>query len=216
MEVIYGTGNPAKLSYMERALKGLPIQVVGAKQAARQRGLVLPEPDENGNTLLENARIKAEAYFRVFQSPVFSCDSGLYLWRASDEELLPEAQQPGIHVRGRGAKRYSDEELLHRYIGLVQQYGPLKARYKNAVCLIWNKDIRSESMAEDMWGRSFLLTDEPHPKRVKGFPLDCISMDIHTGCYFYDLEDCGQDHLVSNVGFGRFFRHFLQLHNIFQ
>lgn len=34
----------------------------------------------------------------------------------------------------------------------------------------------------------FILTKEPHQKRVDGFPLDSLSIDIETGKYYYDLD----------------------------
>lgn len=210
MELIYGTGNEAKLSYMRRALFGLPFQITGLTDAAAMRGIELPKVEETGNTPLENARQKAEAYFALFHSPVFSCDSGLYLYDHLTGELLPGEVQPGIQVRGRGAKRLSDEELLAHYIELVKKYGRIRARYQNAICLIFNEEIRQESMEENLWGEPFLLTDVPHTKKVPGFPLDGISIDIKTGNYFYDLESNSQDQIVSNNGFKGFFCRFLE------
>ena len=210
MELIYGTGNDAKLAYMRRTLSDLPLQITGLLDAAKIRGIELPEVEENGNTPLENARQKAEAYFALFHSPVFSCDSGLYLYDHLTGELLPEEVQPGIHVRGRGEKRLSDEELLTHYVGLVKKYGRIRARYQNAICLIFNEEIRQESMEENLWGEPFLLTDVPHTKKVPGFPLDGISIDIKTGRYFSDLENNSQDEIVSNSGFSLFFCHFLE------
>lgn len=210
MELIYGTGNDAKLAYMRRTLSDLPLQITGLLDAAKIRGIELPEVEENGNTPLENARQKAEAYFALFHSPVFSCDSGLYLYDHLTGELLPEEVQPGIHVRGRGEKRLSDEELLTHYVGLVKKYGRIRARYQNAICLIFNEEISQESMEENLWGEPFLLTDVPHTKKVPGFPLDGISIDIKTGRYFYDLENNSQDEIVSNSGFPLFFCHFLE------
>ena len=210
MELIYGTGNDAKLAYMRRTLSDLPLQITGLLDAAKIRGIELPEVEENGNTPLENARQKAEAYFALFHSPVFSCDSGLYLYDHLTGELLPEEVQPGIHVRGRGEKRLSDEEPLPQYVGQVKKYGRIRARYQNAICLIFNEEIRQESMEENLWGEPFLLTDVPHTKKVPGFPLDGISIDIKTGRYFYDLENNSQDEIVSNSGFSLFFCHFLE------
>ncbi len=208
MEIIYGTGNSAKIAYMARALQGLPFEITGVKQAAALRNLVLPEIEETGTTPLENARQKAESYYSLFKSPVFSCDSGLYLWEHTSGEPLPEEEQPGVCVRGREG-RYTDDELLSHYITLVRKYGQIRARYKNAICLIWDDKLRAESMEEDLWGNPFLFTDKPHPKRVEGFPLDSISLDLKTGQYFYDQEGSAQDDLVSEHGFARFFREFL-------
>lgn len=213
-EIIHGTGNNGKIAYMERALKGLPINVIGLKQAAEERGILVPEIEETGNTPLENARLKAENYFRLFRCPVFSCDSGLYLCNNMTGEPLPEEEQPGIHVRGRGEHRLTDDELLEHYIGLVKKYGQIRARYKNAICLIWDEDIREESMREELWGEPFLFTDVPHKKRMPGFPLDSISLDLRTQKYFYDMEGNQQDEVVSNDGFRHFFCNFLKNYNL--
>lgn len=207
MEIIYGTGNRAKIASMQRTLRDLPFHITGLWQAAAGRGLVLPEIQETGTTVLENARQKAQGYYNLFHSPVFSCDSGLYLWNHATGEPLPE--QPGVQVRGRQSARCSDEELLEHYVGLVRKYGQIRARYQNAICLIWDEHTRAESMEEDLWGEPFLLTDMPHPtKRVEGFPLDSISLEIGSGKYFYDLEENSQDELAAEKGFARFFGEF--------
>lgn len=209
IHLIYGTGNDAKLQAMKRALADLPVELSGLKQAAETAGLLLPRVEEIGESLLENARIKAEAYYALFGKPVFSCDSGLYLWDYRTGQPLPDKLQPGIHVRGRG-RRLTDEELIEHYTGLVKKYGPILGRYKNAVCLIWEEGRRFESMEEALWGEAFLFSDKPHEKRIKGFPLDSISLEISTGKYYYDLEDNFQDELATEKGFRQFFRRVLK------
>ena len=206
LEIIYGTGNSAKISYMEETLKNLPVRIVGLHQAAEKEGIILPDIKETGDNPLENARLKAEGYFRVFGKPVFSCDSGIYLWNYTTKEPLPEKEQPGIHIRGNGERRLGDEELLAYYIGLVKKYGQVCGRFKNGICLIWNGQQRKESMSESMWGEPFLLTDKPHEKRVEGFPVDRISLDISTGKYLYDLEEDSEGEEAQNRGFENFFR----------
>lgn len=214
MEIIYGTGNQAKIAYMKRALEGLPLHITGLAQAAAAKGVSLPQVEETGMTPLENARLKAECYFKLFGTPVFSCDSGLYLWNHETGKALPREEQPGVCVRGRGEVRLGDEELLSHYIGLVRKYGQIRARYKNGICLIWSEEIREESMEEALWGEDFLLTDIPHSRRVEGFPLDSISIDKKCKKYFYDMEENQQDDLVSQCGFRRFFQSFLKKYDL--
>lgn len=206
MELIYGTGNPAKLNFMRREITGLPIELIGLGQAAERDGIALADVEESGRDPLENARIKARAYYRLFRKPVFSCDSGLYLWDYQTGEMLPEEVQPGIHVRGRGPRRLTDDELIAHFTGLVRTYGTILARYKNAICLIMEEGRRYESMDESLWGDAFLFTDRPHPKRIEGFPLDSISLDIASGKYFYDLEDNAQDRMAAETGIAEFFK----------
>lgn len=206
LEIIYGTGNSAKISYMEETLKNLPVKIVGLHQAAEKEGIILPDIKETGENPLENARLKAEGYFHMFGKPVFSCDSGIYLWNYTTKEPLPDEEQPGIHIRGNGERRLGDEELLAYYIGLVKKYGQVCGRFKNGICFIWNGQQRKESMSESMWGEPFLLTDKPHEKRVEGFPVDRISLDISTGKYLYDLEKDSEGEEAQNRGFENFFR----------
>ena len=213
MRLIYGTGNQAKISYMKRNLQELPIEIIGLREAAEEAGVELPEIDENGETPIENARIKAECYYKLFKQPVFSCDSGLYLWNHQTGEMLPEEEQPGIHVRGRGESPLTDEELIEKMISLVKKYGPVRARYKNAVCLILNENIRKEAETQDLWGEPFLFVERPHTRRVPGFPLDSISVEIESGRYFYDMEDGKQDVVAADTGFKKFFEDALILPN---
>lgn len=206
MKLIYGTGNPAKLASMKRALQGLPFEIISLTQAAGEEGAVLPPIQENGSTPLENARIKAETYYNLFKKPVFSCDSGLYLWNYATNQMLPEEEQPGIHIRGRGEKRFTDEELIAHYTGLARKYGSILARYRNGICLITDEHHIYESMGEELWGKPFLLSDTPHEKRIPGFPLDSISIEISSGKYYYDLGGEAQDVVAADNGFRKFFK----------
>ena len=209
MELIYGTGNPAKLSFMKRALEGLPCEIIGLTEAALKMKIVLSEIEESGKDPLENAKIKARTYFNLFGKPIFSCDSGLYLWHYETGEMLPEALQPGIHVRGRGERRLTDEELIQHYTELVKKYGTVLARYKNGICLIFDEEHVYEGTGEELWGEPFLLTDTPHKKRIPGFPLDSISIQIDSGKYYYDLETDAQDDVAAGKGFREFFENCL-------
>ena len=211
MELIYGTGNQAKLSAMQRTLEGLPVTIISLKQAVEREKILLPEIDENGATPLENARIKAHIYYKHFKKPVFSCDSGLYLWKAKTGEMLPEELQPGIHVRGRGEKRLTDEELILHYTGLAKEYGPVLARYKNGICLVADKEHVFECMDESLWGQAFLLADTPHPRRIPGFPLDSISIEISSNRYYYDLSGNSQDVVACQAGFRQFFERYMKM-----
>ena len=70
MKLLYGTGNQAKLTVMQSRLEKLGIELIGLNDL-RAEGKNIPEVLENGNTPLENARLKALAYYEAFQMPVF-------------------------------------------------------------------------------------------------------------------------------------------------
>lgn len=199
MKILYGTGNPAKLSAMKRRLEPLGIELIGI-QDIKAMGLVIPKVEENGITPLENARLKATAYYEAFHMPVFSCDSGLYF------DNVPEEIQPGVHVRTINGKYLSDEEMQAYYADLARQYGNLTARYCNAICFVRNDNTVYEAMEPSMESERFILTDRIQPIRKKGFPLDSLSVDIKTGKFYYDLPEGALDRVAVEDGFLDFFR----------
>ena len=163
----------------------------------------LPRINENGKTPLENAEIKARAYFDAFHMPVFSCDSGLYF----DE--LTEEEQPGIHVRRVNGKELTDEEMTEYYASLAEKYGGrITGRYRNAIYFILDESHHYSSMDMSIATEPFILGTKPHEKRVPGFPLDCLSIDIETGKYYYDLEVKDVSTSVDD-GVQKFFRKIL-------
>ena len=200
MKILFGTGNQAKLDVMRRRLEELNIEIIGLKDIDME----IPEIEEDGETPLENARKKALGYYHAFQIPVFSCDSGLYI------ENIPEEIQPGVHVRTIQGKYLTDDEMLDYYTRLAAKYGDLKARYRNAICLVMDEKHIYEGMEENMASEPFLITSKPHSTiRKEGFPIDSISIDIKTGKYYYDLEEDELDQFAIEDGVLEFFKKYL-------
>lgn len=171
MKLLYGTGNPAKLSAMRKRLQGMGIELIGLHDLDSE----IPNVPEDGQTPLENARQKALAYYNAFGIPVFSCDSGLYF------DNVPEEIQPGVHVRTVHGKYLTDEEMLDYYSGLARKYGDLTAVYKNAICLVMDGEHIYEAMEPTMESKRFVITEKQHAIRKQGFPLDSLSIDIKSG-----------------------------------
>ena len=179
MKILYGTTNKGKLQAMKTAVELLDIELIGLGHIDSE----LPSVNENGKTPLENAEIKARAYYEAFHIPVFSCDSGLYF----DE--LQEEEQPGLHVRRIDGKELTDDEMIQYYASLAERHGGrLTGRYRNAIYFILDENHHYSSMDISIATEPFILVTEPHSKRVEGFPLDSLSIDIETGKYYYDLE----------------------------
>lgn len=205
MQILFGTGNQAKLSAMKSRLEKIGIELIGLNELSAE-GKSIPEVLENGNTPLENAKLKALAYYEAFRIPVFSCDSGLYFDHVSDED------QPGVHVRNVNGKCLSDEEMMEYYAGLVRKYGNLVAQYRNAICFVMDEKHIYEAMEPSMYSEKFILTDKPHSKiREKGFPLDSMSIDMRTNRYYYDLAENELAQFDVEDGFLQFFQKVLNL-----
>lgn len=196
MKLLYGTKNPSKISVMEKKLKQIGIEVTGLDSL----NTVIPDVLEDGNTPLENARKKAHAYYNAFKIPVFSCDSGLYF------DNLPAHLQPGVHVRTVNGKYLTDSGMIRYYSGLAHKYGNLKAKYKNAICLILDNSHIYEAMEPSMESSQFIITEKPHKILKKGFPLDSLSIDIKTGQYYYDLKEEELEKMAVEDGFLNFFK----------
>ena len=52
---------------------------------------------------------------------------------------------------------------------------------------------------------TFYLVNKAHPKMIKGFPLDSLSVDIQTGKYYNDLDELAVDKSTIEIGFTNFF-----------
>lgn len=205
MQILFGTGNQAKLSAMKNRLEKIGIELIGLNEL-RAEGKSIPEVLEDGNTPLENAKLKALAYYEAFRIPVFSCDSGLYF------DHVPDEDQPGVHVRNVNGKCLSDEEMMEYYAGLVRKYGNLVAQYRNAICFVMDEKHIYEAMEPSMYSEKFILTDKPHSKiREKGFPLDSMSIDMRTNRYYYDLAENELAQFDVEDGFLQFFQKVLNL-----
>ena len=179
MKILYGTTNKAKLQAMRDAVECLDIEIIGLNDIEGE----IPKVNECGKTPLENAEIKAKAYYEAFKIPVFSCDSGLYFDALKDED------QPGIYVRRVNGKELSDDEMIEYYASLAQRYGGrITGQYRNAIYFILDENHCYSSMDKSIATEPFILSAVPHPKRVDGFPLDALSIDIASGQYYYDLD----------------------------
>ena len=203
IRLLFGTGNAGKLAVMKKYLENVEeVELIGL----RELSFCWTEPEENGNSPLENARSKALTYHRICQIPVMSADSGLFIEGLSDEE------QPGVHVRRAKGKQLTDEEMRAYYKGIAERLGGrCTAQYKNAVCLVFSENEIYESEDEDLcWGK-FYLTTEERPQKMSGFPLDSISADFETGRHFY--EGGGQNAVETDGrGFERFVKEALKAH----
>lgn len=203
MKLLYGTTNQAKLTSMQRVTKKIGIEIFGLndlQNIQEFKNIQLPDIDETGKNPLENATIKAKAYYELLHIPVFSCDTGLYF------ENVDEKEQPGTHIRRVNGKTLTDQEALEYYSNLANSYGgKLKAKYKNAICLIIDENNIFSSMDSSLEIQPFYLVNKAHPKMIKGFPLDSLSVDIQTGKYYNDLDELAVDKSTIEIGFTNFF-----------
>lgn len=175
MQVLFATTNPAKIKTYVDKLKQKNIEVLTLKDI----GINL-KPEETGKNAIENAYIKAKAYYDATKITTIGIDNNLFL------EGVPEEKQPGTHVRRVNGKELNDEEMIEYYTGLVKEYGGhITARWMSGLVLFDGKEAK-----EYTWSKShFYFVDNPSQKRTPGYPLDSISIMPENNKYFVELTD---------------------------
>ena len=196
MKLLYGTTNKSKITFMQGKVAHLGLEIISLSD------IQAPKPDikENGNSPLDNAKIKALAYYEALKIPLFSCDSGLYI------DGLDEVRQPGINVRGKD-DHMNDDDAIAYYSALADEMGgKMVARYKNAICLVLDAGQVFCHMGSDIASDSFYIVSKPHVKRNAGFPLDSLSVDIESGRYYLDMDEPHKFVEAEENGFANFFK----------
>jgi XTP/dITP diphosphohydrolase len=120
--LLLATQNPGKVREIRRALKGLPIQVVGLAK-------VLPglRHSEKGRTFAENARTKSLFYSRRWPGWTLAEDSGLEVDRLGGA--------PGVRSARFSAPDPSDAKNNRKLLRLLEAV-PAAARGARFVCVM--------------------------------------------------------------------------------
>ena len=176
-KVLFATENASKAKRFKDKLLKNNIEIITINDLAEKISV-----EENGKDAIENALIKARAYSKIENIPVFAMDDNLYI----DE--VPEEKQPGMYVRRVNGKRLSDDEMIEYYSSLAHEYGKegkLTCRWVYGIAVInngieytytWNKE-------------DFYIVDCPSNKINPGYPLNTISVNKKLNKYFTDLTN---------------------------
>ena len=107
MKIIIATHNKHKLQEMSRILSPMGYEVV----TDRDLGIELTDAEENGETFLDNARIKAESGCRESGLPCIADDSGLCVDALDGVPGVFSARYCGVHGDDDGNNRKLLAEL---------------------------------------------------------------------------------------------------------
>ena len=175
MKVLYATTNPAKVKKYKKALEEKGIELITIKDLDFKLNI-----NENGKNAIENAYIKAKAYYDATKITTIGMDNCLFI------EELPEEKQPGTHVRRVNGKELTDEEMIEYYTNLIKKYGgKLTAKWIYGIVIYNGKEAKKYT-----WSKSnFYLIDKPCKKRNPGYPLDSISVMPENNKYWLELTD---------------------------
>ena len=174
MEILFATKNPAKINYYKTELEKQGIQIYTLREKH-----VDCEVEETGKTAIENAVLKAKAYYEQTHLKTIAIDDTLYIEGVTDDE------QPGAKVRRIGGIERTDDEMLTHYTALAHKYGGrLTAKWIKGVA-IYNGDSLKTHQVE---GDFFYFVEKISPVRHEGYPLDSITIIPEQNKYLSEMR----------------------------
>lgn len=176
-EILFATGNKSKAKRFTKGLLEHDIKVLTLEDIN-----INIEVEENGSTAIENALIKARAYAKKTNLPVFAMDDTLYI------DNIPDDKQPGLFVRRVNGKKLNDEEMIEYYSNLSKEYGTnglLTGRWIYGMALINNGHEYTYTWSK----QNFYITSTPSNIINPGYPLNTISINIKLNKYFTELTE---------------------------
>lgn len=176
-ELLYGTNNRGKLHEVGTFLKGSGFELLSPGDLGIELDI-----EETGETLEENARLKAEAWHRERPDDlILTDDTGL--------EIDALGGEPGVHVRRwkDGKTRMTDDEIIsytiERLAGVPKGKRGAQFRTVNALMLpsgeihMFDGVLRGE------------ITEDPKPIRIPDFPFRGLFFIPEAGKFLGELED---------------------------
>lgn len=154
MRIVIATGNPGKVAEIAVVL----AQVEGLELLPRPEGL--PEPEEDGATLLDNARIKAEAVMATTGEAAVADDTGL------EVEALGGA--PGLYSARYAGPGATFEDNIRRLLTELEGVADRRARFRTValVTLPGGDEIVGEGTCEGSIAEA--------PRGQRGFGYDPV------------------------------------------
>ena len=177
-QIIFATSNESKAKRFSKGLKEHGIEVLSLKDID-----IKLDVEENGDSAIENALIKARECYRLTKKPCMGMDDTLYM------EGVPEEKQPGLFVRRVNGKSLTDEEALDYYTNLVKEYGKdgkINCKWIYGLAVInENGEEATYTWSKD----NFYMVSSKSDKINPGYPLNSISKYKKLDKYFTDVTD---------------------------
>jgi len=176
-EILFATGNASKVARFSGKLREKGILLKSLKDIN-----INIDIEENGKTAIENATIKAKAYYEATKMTTMAIDDTMYI------EGIPEDKQPGVYVRRVNGKRLTDEEMIEHYTNLVKTYGKdgkLNTKWISGLVIIKDGSIFTYTDVTS----EYYLVDTPVKDMREGYPLSSILVNKRTNKYDIYLTD---------------------------
>lgn len=195
MKVLFATTNPAKIKKYSEELQKRNVELITIKDLK-----INLKPEENGKDAIENAYIKAKAYYDATNITTIGMDNNLFI------EELPEEKQPGTYVRRINGKELNDEEMIEYYTNLVKIYGKngkLNTKWISGMVIIKNGEVSTHTEITS----EYYLVDTPAKDRKEGYPLSSIMVHKKTNKYdIYLTEEDKKNNQTDDSGYINFIK----------
>ena len=171
IELFFASKNKDKIIKMKNRLKNLPIKVLTPYEVN-----VNIDIDENGTNVIENATLKAKAYYEKVKIPTVATDSSLYVEKFKE--------QPGLLVKRINGVELSEDDLEKHYINELNKIGgESNAYYITGLVLVQNNNMNSIEIKED----EFIFTSDMYEGKRGYDPLSRLEYDKKIKKYFCQL-----------------------------
>lgn len=188
-DLLVATTNPGKLREIRLILNGLPLRIRSLSDFPP-----VPEPEETGDTFIDNARIKAQAYAGALQLPTVAEDSGLAIDALGGRPGVLSARYPG--------DTYPDK-FANLYRELAPHSRPWTARY---VCALTYLDPAASPRIQFEVQATVEGEITDTPRGSHGFGYDPIFFYPPYGTTLGDVDDARKLEVAHR---GKAFREFL-------
>ncbi|MBL9149767.1 MAG: RdgB/HAM1 family non-canonical purine NTP pyrophosphatase [Phycisphaerae bacterium] len=159
-EVLVATSNPHKIEEIRAVLEPLGMRVLGLDDV----GGTFPEPEEDGATFEENARIKAIAYAGMTGRACLADDSGLEVDALDGAPGVHSARFAGIGSTRAERDRANNALLVARLRGV-----PPERRAARFVCAMCLAEPNGAIVAEARGAFPGVIVDEPRGSNGFGY-----------------------------------------------
>lgn len=177
-KILFATGNVSKAKRFSKGLLEKGIEILSLKDVDMNLDVL-----ENGKDAIENAIIKAKAYYEKTNMAVMGMDDTLYM------ENVPLDKQPGLFVRRVGGKELTDEEMIEYYSNLVKTYGvegKINCKWIYGLAVINEKgEIHTYTWSKD----DFYMVENPFSVIRSGYPLSSLSKYKKIDKYFDEATE---------------------------
>lgn len=144
LEIVAATTNSNKIAELAAVGSEFGIKVLSPAEVQQAKGLgPIPKFDEDADTYLGNARIKARAFLAWSQIPALGDDSGL--------EVAALDGRPGLYSARYGGPGATDSQKIDKLLGELAALGPdadRTAHYRCVLSLIFpdGQEMTAESL----------------------------------------------------------------------